>query len=415
MAASEPEPWRRRITSGTGLHEEEGSMARFGRAQKASALLPLAVLSAAWTAGLATAGSDASAAADPQTLPDGTRVPAKAIHAPASLTAPRSLTHGLSGDAHQIVATASASGIPAVALSAYQRAATVINAADRTCHMPWQLIGAIGRVESDHGRADGSTLTDQGIATPGIYGPALDGTHGTVRIKDTDAGQYDQDSRFDRAVGPMQFIPSTWAIVGVDADNDGQRNPQDIYDAALGSAVYLCSGPDDLSTTAGQRAAVFRYNHSRAYVDLVLAIERAYLLGDYTSVPNGTTSTSFSLGTPPLVGHAVHHGRHTHPGGHHHHHHHQTTVTTSQPTSGPTTAPPAAPTDGTTANPTQDPTGGLPTLLPTKLPTTLPTSILPSVIPSLLTTAQATVKCLAQGLLVGTAAFNQCVHDLTTP
>jgi membrane-bound lytic murein transglycosylase B len=391
-------------------------MARFGRAQKASALLPLAVLSAAWTAGLATADSDASAAADSQTLPDGTRVPARAIHAPASLTPPRTLAHEISGNPHQVVATASASGIPTVALAAYQRAATVIDAADPRCGMPWQLVAAIGRVESVHGRADGNVLSDQGIARPGIYGPALDGSHGTVLIPDTDAGRYDQDSRFDRAVGPMQFIPSTWAIVGVDADNDGQRNPQDIYDAALGSAVYLCAGPGDLSTTAGQRSAVFRYNHSRAYVDLVLAIERAYLAGDYSSVPNDTTSISFSLGTPPRVGHTVPHGHHTHPGGHHHQH--QTTVTTSSPTAGPTTGPSAGPTTAPpTANPTQNQTGGQPTLLPTKLPTILPTSIIPTVIPSLLTTTQAIVQCLAQGLvdnpLNPNDAFDRCVYDLT--
>ena len=67
-------------------------MARYARAQKASALLPLAVLSAAWTAGLATTGSNASAAGDSQTLPDGTRVPAQAVRAPASLTPSHGLT-----------------------------------------------------------------------------------------------------------------------------------------------------------------------------------------------------------------------------------------------------------------------------------------------------------------------------------
>ena len=50
----------------------------------------------------------------------------------------------------------------------------------------------------------------------------------------------------------MQFIPSTWAVVGVDADGDGERNPQDIDDAALAAAVYLCSGNEDLSTDAGR-------------------------------------------------------------------------------------------------------------------------------------------------------------------
>jgi hypothetical protein len=391
-------------------------MVRFGRAQKASALLPLALLSAAWTAGLATTGSDASAAADPHSLPDGTRLPAKAVHAPATVTPPRGLSRGVVGNPHQLASTASASGIPAVALAAYQRAATVINAADRSCHMPWQLVAAIGRVESDHGRADGNVLTDKGIAKPGIFGPVLDGKHGTTLINDTDAGQYDRDSRFDRAVGPMQFIPSTWAIVGVDADNDGQRNPQDIYDAALGSAVYLCSGTDDLSTDAGQRSAVFRYNHSRKYVDLVLAIEKAYQSGDYSAVPNFTTSSGFSLASPPSVSALKHHGRHSrHHGRHHQRGHHPGTATDQPPgtTTGTSSGPTAAPTSAPSADPTQDPTGGLPSKLPSKLPTSLPTSILPTPVPTLLTQAEAVVQCLAEGLLQGTPDFNQCVYDLT--
>ena len=86
----------------------------------------------------------------------------------------------------------------------------------------------------------------------------------------------------------MQFIPSTWSVVGVDGDNDGKRNPQDIDDAALATAVYLCSGNEDLSTETGRRPAIFRYNHSHHYVDLVLSLMDAYLDGDYTSVPNVT-------------------------------------------------------------------------------------------------------------------------------
>ena len=49
----------------------------------------------------------------------------------------------------------------------------------------------------------------------------------------------------------MQFIPSTWQVVKVDADGDNKRNPQDIDDAALATAVYLCSGKDNLATRAG--------------------------------------------------------------------------------------------------------------------------------------------------------------------
>ena len=198
----------------------------------------------------------------------------------------------------QILATSSTNAIPAAALAAYQRAETVINAADKSCRLTWQLIAAIGRVESNHGRYGGNALDDQGVAQPGIYGPALNGKNKTSVIRDTDAGQYDNDLVFDRAVGPLQFIPSTWSTVGVDADGDGERNPQDVDDAALGTAVYLCSGNDDLSTVAGQRAAVYRYNHSQSYVDLVLSIMNAYLDGDFTSIPNNTSAAGVIAPVP---------------------------------------------------------------------------------------------------------------------
>ncbi len=266
------------------------SVSRFGRIQKAVALVPLALLSTAWTVSLAN-GSNAGADDPSSTLDDGTAVPAEAIDAPASYTIPGRISLGVGkGDGDRVVATASTNGIPSAALAAYQRAETVINAADDNCNIDWQLIAAIGRVESDHGRYAGNILSTDGVSRPGVYGIALDGTHNTAEIRDTDAGQYDQDPIYDRAVGPMQFIPSTWSVVGVDADGDGKRNPQDIDDAALAAAVYLCSGDGDLSTDADQRQAVYRYNHSRAYVDLVLDIMAAYMDGDYTQVPNYTTS-----------------------------------------------------------------------------------------------------------------------------
>ncbi len=278
------------------------SAPRLSRLQKASALVPLALLSAAWTASIAGAGvSSASADGDPNsTLPDGSSVPSEAIEAPASVSAPGSMSAGV-GDELE-VRNVSTQGIPAAALAAYQRAETVINSADTTCNVTWQLIAAIGRVESDHGRVNGNSLNADGVATPGIFGIPLNGRNNTSSISDTDAGLYDADTKYDRAIGPMQFIPSTWLVVGVDADGDAERNPQDIDDAALASAVYLCSGKDDLSTLAGQRAAVYRYNHSQSYVDLVLSIMEQYLQGDFTSVPNGTTSAGFFVPNPSPSG-----------------------------------------------------------------------------------------------------------------
>jgi membrane-bound lytic murein transglycosylase B len=268
---------------------------RSGRWQKGTALVPLALVSVAWTASLVSAPTVANVAADtdqaPTVLPDGTSVPSEAIQAPASVSSSSTLAGQLTGDkAVQVVSNASTSGIPSAALAAYQRAETVINAADKSCNLTWQLVAAIGRVESNHGRFGGSVLDDEGVATPGIFGIPLNGTKGTRAISDTDGGQLDNDSRWDRAVGPMQFIPSTWSVVGVDADGDAQRNPQDIDDAALASAVYLCSGGDDLSTTAGQEKAVYRYNNSFDYVELVLSIMDAYASGDFTSIPTSVSA-----------------------------------------------------------------------------------------------------------------------------
>jgi len=273
------------------------SASRFGRVHKATALVPLAVLSAAWTVnvtGLTQTSAVASESRPPVSLPDGTSLPSAPITAPATVSPPNA-SKGLAGkNGSKIVASASASGIPSAALAAYQRAATVIDDADKSCHLDWPLIAAIGRVESDHGRADGNHLTSSGVATPGIFGPVLNGK-GTSLIKDTDGGQYDGDTTYDRAVGPMQFIPSTWSIVGVDADGDGKRNPQDINDAALATAVYLCSGDENLSSLAGQRAAVFRYNHSQSYVATVLGVASAYRSGDYTAVPTNTVTNDFTF------------------------------------------------------------------------------------------------------------------------
>ena len=278
---------------------------RTGRWQKGTALVPLALVSAAWTASLVSAPTVATVAAGtdqaPAVLPDGTSVPSEAIEAPASVSSSTLAGQLTGGKAAQVVSTASTSAIPAAALAAYQRAETVINSADKSCNVTWQLVAAIGRVESNHGRFGGSVLDDDGVATPGIFGIPLDGAKGTRAISDTDGGQLDNDSRWDRAVGPMQFIPSTWSVVGVDADGDAQRNPQDIDDAALASAVYLCSGGDDLSTTAGQEKAVYRYNNSSDYVEIVLSIMDAYASGDFTSVPTSVSAAPMITPDPKFT------------------------------------------------------------------------------------------------------------------
>lgn len=277
------------------------SRIRQGYLLRGSAIAIVALFSGAWTFSVAGMGGLSSvSAAEPTTpgLPDGTSVPSQVIDTPASLSDTRDIEGVEGGNTAGVVAASSTNAIPAAALAAYQRAETVINKADKDCNLTWQLIAAIGRVESNHGRVNGNVLDDEGTATPGVYGPALNGTGRVKAISDTDGGQYDDDAKWDRAVGPMQFIPSTWSVVGVDADNDGIRNPQDVDDSALAAAVYLCSGEDDLSTRAGQKDAIFRYNNSNAYVNLVLRIMDAYLDGDFSTVTDNTTAGGYVVPDP---------------------------------------------------------------------------------------------------------------------
>ncbi len=169
--------------------------------------------------------------------------------------------------------------LPAAAMTAYKNAATTEDRQDPACHLPWTLLAGIGRVESDHGRYGGSVLGSDGISRPAIIGVPLNGAGPVAAIHDTDRGRLDGDTVWDRAVGPMQFIPSTWAVAGRDGDGDGIKSPNDLNDAALAAAGYLCAGSDNLLTDAGMRAAIFRYNPSDYYVSLVMAFTRGYRTG----------------------------------------------------------------------------------------------------------------------------------------
>jgi Transglycosylase SLT domain len=180
--------------------------------------------------------------------------------------------------------TLDSAGIPVRALDAYRTAADLVGSADPGCHIDWALLGAIGRVESNHARFGGNQLDASGVARPGIFGIPLDGSDGTARILDTDNGLLDRDTVYDRAVGPMQFIPSTWRVAGVDANGDGVKDPQNMADAAAATAVYLCSGTGDLRRPDDLRSAILRYNASDSYAAMVTAIADAYRQG-VTALP----------------------------------------------------------------------------------------------------------------------------------
>ena len=181
------------------------------------------------------------------------------------------------------LAAVSATGsndLPVSADRAYRRASLVMAEESPGCGLPWTLLAAVGRVESDHGRYGGSEMGFDGRPQPAIVGVALNGQGPVRAVADTDDGRWDGDPVWDRAVGPMQFIPGTWATSGRDGDGDGVATPHDLDDAALAAAAYLCRA-GDLRDGATRAAAVLSYNHSSAYVALVDAYERGYRTGSF--------------------------------------------------------------------------------------------------------------------------------------
>lgn len=171
-------------------------------------------------------------------------------------------------------------GIPVEALEAYAYAARVAEVENPDCHLAWTTLAGIGLVESHHGTYRGAEIAPNGDVTPTIRGVRLDGSAGNMMISDTDGGELDGDDGLDRAMGPMQFIPETWRLYGVDANNDGEISPDNFDDAALTAAGYLCWSGQDLATPEGWMDALRAYNLDDSYARTVRDWATAYAEGD---------------------------------------------------------------------------------------------------------------------------------------
>jgi len=168
----------------------------------------------------------------------------------------------LAGTTNQPSAQATAE-IPPYLLNAYVGAA-------RTCPgLPWEVLAAIGFIESRHG--DGRVDPVTGEVRPPIIGPALDGTNGNARIPDPT-----EPDGWAHAHGNMQFLKSTWARWGVVAPGRPAGATPDYnnaYDSIYTAARYLCGDAgriDNLDT------AILRYDPSNSYVTEVLAKAAEY-------------------------------------------------------------------------------------------------------------------------------------------
>lgn len=169
-----------------------------------------------------------------------------------------------------------------IAMQAYGYAELALARTTPSCRLSWTTLAAIGSVESNHGQHNNAQLQPNGEALPKIFGPPLTGTGGTQKIMDTDRGLLDGDTTYDRAVGPMQFIPTTWQSNGADADNDGAKDPHNINDAALAAGNYLCTGGRDLSTARDWWNAILSYNDVRAYAQSVFDTANRYGIASRT-------------------------------------------------------------------------------------------------------------------------------------
>jgi len=132
--------------------------------------------------------------------------------------------------------------IPANYLAMYQQAA------DACPGLPWSVVAAIGKVETNHGR----------LKAPGVT----------------------EGANFAGAAGPMQMgigvgaAGSAFWTYAIDGDGDGKASPYDPADAIPSATAYLCKALQDHGGDLSQ--AVFTYNHAQWYVDKVLAIASSY-------------------------------------------------------------------------------------------------------------------------------------------
>ena len=220
-----------------------------------------------------------AAAPPPRSIPDpapvqpGTAVPQVEEPAPAAEPAEAGAADPVRDWADEIAAV---QDIPARAVVSYVNAELAMHQFQPQCGVSWTTLAGIGRIESDHGRFGTRQLDEEARPTEPIIGVALDGVPGVQHIPDTDGGALDGDPVLDRAVGPMQFIPSTWQKWATDGTGNGKADPQNLDDAAVTAARYLCSGERDMSSGEGWWSGVLGYNNSVEYGQQVYALAEGY-------------------------------------------------------------------------------------------------------------------------------------------
>lgn len=263
-----------------GIHKKWTKRTRRGIAGTAVAAAVMAALTASQAPGLTGGEAPEPQASTPPPGPaidgggNGYRTELPPLDPPTSSASDPSAGGTVGGGGNDI---------PDVVLAAYTQAEASLALSNPGCNLKWQMLAAIGKVESGHAWGETNVRSD-GTTIKRILGPLLDGG-GFATVKDTDNGEYDGNVTYDSAVGPMQFIPSTWADWAADGNGDGRKDPNNVFDAALAAGRYLCADGRDLSQEEDLDRAILGYNHSQDYLHTVRSWYQYYLTGHYT-VPN---------------------------------------------------------------------------------------------------------------------------------
>ena len=207
----------------------------------------------------------------PKGVPPGAGAPVPYIN----IHAPGRTANTLNAWARPI---SNATGIGVTALEAYGNAAEIQRQQQPACGIAWTTLAGIAGTESKHGRHHGARVGPNGDTSPPIRGPQLDGTNGNMRMVDQQTPtRADGSPNYVQAEGPFQFLPETWQRFGVDANGDGRADPDNIDDAALSAARYLCvSAGGDMTTPKGWMKGLLTYNQSRPYAEEVRDRANAY-------------------------------------------------------------------------------------------------------------------------------------------
>lgn len=198
--------------------------------------------------------------------------------------------------------------------AAYENASTQIEVLRPGCAMRAQILGGIAQEESHQGTIHGRTVNETTFdVEPPLYGIPLDGSPGVMAIADTDGGRLDDLLVWDRAVGPFQFIPTSWVAYGQDGNGDGAANPHNMFDAALAAAVHLCDAAGNIDFNADEaalRRGLFAYNRSAVYVsavyDNIVGFDEASEAGSAAAVDGYALPVPASMVTIEQLGRSHH-------------------------------------------------------------------------------------------------------------